>query len=148
MNLTFLYPTYLLLLVATIWSTIDPSRQQHSSRVNWIHCVTQPTMSTTASNPRIGTLPPNIQVRVVHAGQKQQYRCRILAIEAINQGEDLMAKLRRMIEADSDRISRFFTACGDAFLMRHNSVWVVSVSLVSGFKCPLTYSSKLTSLYE
>ena len=143
------------------------SRQQHSSHVNLVHCVTQPTMSTTASNPQAGTgngndiqlkknisqdkidtLPPNIQVRVVHAGQRQQYRCQILAIEAINQGEDRMAKLCRMIEADSGRISRLFTACGDAFLMRHDSVWVVSVSLVSGSKCRLTHSSNLTSLYR
>jgi hypothetical protein len=144
-----------------------PSRQQHSSRVHLVHCVTRFTMSTTASTPQAGTgnanslqlkknnsqdntgTPPrNIQVRVVHAGQRQQYRCRFLAIEAINQGEDLMAKLYQMIEADSGRISRFFTACGDTFLMRHDSIWVVSVSLVSGSKCQLKHSSGLTGLYE
>jgi hypothetical protein len=96
-------------------------------------------LTTNISQTNIVILPPNIQVRVVHAGQRQQYRCRILAIGAINQGEDLMAKLRRMIETDSGRISRFITACGDAFLMRYDSVWVVTVSLVSGSKYRLTY---------
>lgn len=110
-------------------------------------------MSTTASTPQAGTgnangiqlemnnpqdntgtLPPIIQVRVVHAGPRQQYRCHLLAIEALNQGEDLMAKLCRMLQADSGRISRSITACEDAFLMRHDSVWIVTVSLVSGSK--------------
>ncbi|KAG9200273.1 hypothetical protein G6514_007486 [Epicoccum nigrum] len=97
-------------------STIASTPQAGTGNANGI----QLEMNNSQNNT--GTLPPSIQIRVVHAGPRQQYRCRLLPIEALNQGEDLMAKLRRMLQADSGRISRCITACKDAFLMRHDSL--------------------------
>lgn len=89
-------------------------------------------LKTNNSQTRItGSLPRNIHVRVAYAGPRQQYSCRLLAIDAVNQGEDLMIKLHQIIEGGAGRIFRFITACEDASLMRQDSVWVVSVSLLS-----------------
>jgi hypothetical protein len=101
-----------------------------------------------SQNRNIGSLPRSIHVRVAYIGPRQQYSCRLLAIDAVNQGEDLMIKLHQIIEGGSGRIFRFIKACKDAFLMREDSVWVVSVSLVSGSKSRLTSLSTLTYLYQ
>ncbi|OCL03324.1 hypothetical protein AOQ84DRAFT_153053, partial [Glonium stellatum] len=77
------------------------------------------------------SLSLHIHVRVAYASPDRQYSCRLLAIDAENQGEDLMTKLHRIIKGDSGRIFRFITACKDAFFMQQDSVYVVSVSLLS-----------------
>jgi hypothetical protein len=106
-------------------------------------------LKTNNSQPRnTGSLPRNIHVRVAYAGPGRQYSCRLLAIDDVNQGEDLMIKLHQIIEGGSGRIFHFITACEDAFLMRQDSVWVVSVSLVRESKRRFTYLSTLTCLQQ
>lgn len=91
-----------------------------------------------------GTLPRNIHVRMAYDEGSKQYSCDLLAVDPANQGEDLMTKLREMSEGDSGAFLRFIAACGDAVLMRQNSVWLVSVSLVSDHLRIPTYLSILT----
>ncbi|KAK4983983.1 hypothetical protein LTR50_006893 [Elasticomyces elasticus] len=83
---------------------------------------------SSSQNSDTGNLPRNIHVRVAHDEGENQYSCNLLAIDAANQGEDLMIKLHEMDDGESRCLSRFIRACGDAFLMQQDSVWLVSFS--------------------
>jgi hypothetical protein len=100
--------------------------------------------SNSSQTCNTGTLPRNIHVRMAYDEGSKQYSCDLLAVDPANQGEDLMTKLREMSEGDSGAFLRFIAACGDAFLMRQDSVWLVSVSLVSDHLRITTYLSILT----